>query len=83
MLMLAMIAVIAVLHGVTPAHQLLLHDTYRRLSYFPIVIGAVLYGLKGGIFMALVSCLGFAPHLYTFWASGPEAYYSELSEVFF
>ena len=82
-LMVVMIAIIAILHSVTPGHKLLFHDTYRRLSYFPIVIGAVLYGTRGGVFMALISCLGFIPHLYTFWAAGPEAYYSEFSEIFF
>lgn len=82
-LMIAMIGVIAVLHTVTPGHMLLYHDTYRRLSYFPIVIGAILYGVRGGLFMAVVSCLGFVPHLYTFWAEGPQAYYSELSEIAF
>lgn len=33
--------------------------------------------------MALVSCLSFIPHLYTFWYQGIEVYYSELSEIFF
>jgi len=31
----------------------------------------------------LLSCLAFIPHLFTFWALGPGAWYSELSEVFF
>ena len=33
--------------------------------------------------MAMVSCLSFIPHLYTFWYQGLEAYYSEFSEMFF
>jgi signal transduction histidine kinase len=33
--------------------------------------------------MALISCLSFIPHLFTFWYQGPEAYYSELSEILF
>ncbi len=83
LLMLAFVAAIGVLHAVTPGHLILYHDTYRRLSYFPIAIGAVFYGLKGGIALAVLSCLSFVPHLYTFWAEGPEAYYSELSEIIF
>jgi len=59
------------------------HDTYRRLSYFPIAVGAVFFGLWGGISLAVVSCLAFVPHLFLFWARGPEAYYSELSEIMF
>ncbi len=81
--MVLMVAAIGILHKVTPGHMLLYHDTYRRLSYFPIAIGAILYGVKGGLFFAFISCLAFVPHLYTFWAEGPQAYYSELSEILF
>ena len=82
-LMVIMVGAIGVLHAVTPGYMILYHDTYRRLSYFPIVIGAILYGIRGGLILSLLSCLAFVPHLYTFWAEGPEAYYSELSEILF
>ncbi|MCF6248931.1 MAG: ATP-binding protein [Desulfobacula sp.] len=82
-ILLVIIAAIGILHSVTPGHMLLYHDTYRRLSYFPIAIGAILYGLPGGISLAVLSCLAFVPHLYNYWAEGPEAYYSELSEMIF
>ncbi|MCK5098059.1 MAG: hypothetical protein KAR45_08140, partial [Desulfobacteraceae bacterium] len=82
-LLVAFVAVIGVLHTITPGHMILYHDTYRRLSYFPITIGAILYGLWGGVCLAVLSCLAFVPHLFMFWASGPEAYYSELSEILF
>ncbi len=77
------VAAIGLLHACTPDHLVFYHDSYRRLSYFPIVIGAILYGVKGGLGFAAVSCLAFVPHLYMFWARGPEAYYSELSEIVF
>ena len=77
------VAVIGLLHTLTPGHMIFYHDTYRRLSYFPIAIGAILYGVWGGICLAVLSCLAFVPHLFMFWASGPEAYYSELSEILF
>ncbi len=82
-ILLVIIVAIGILHSATPGHMLLYHDTYRRLSYFPIAIGAILYGLPGGISLAVLSCLAFVPHLYTYWAVGPEAYYSELSEIIF
>ncbi len=81
--LLLMIAGIGVAHYVTPGHLILYHDTYRRLSYFPIVIGAILYGIWGGLAMALLSCLSFVPHLLMFWFQGAQAYYSELSEILF
>jgi len=82
-LLLAFVAVIGILHAITPGYMIFYHDTYRRLSYFPIAIGAILYGLWGGICLAVLSCMAFVPHLYMFWARGPEAYYSELSEMIF
>lgn len=81
--LLLMIAGIGVAHYVTPGHLILYHDTYRRLSYFPIVIGAILYGVWGGLTMALLSCFSFVPHLFMFWFQGTQAYYSELSEILF
>jgi signal transduction histidine kinase len=79
----AFVVAIAILHTLTPGHMILYHDTFRRLSYFPIAIGAILYGLWGGISLAVLSCFAFVPHLFLFWARGPEAYYSELSEIVF
>ena len=81
--MLAMIAVIGALHYVTPDHYILLHDTFRRLAYFPISIGAILYGLPGGIAAAVLACIFFVPHLLVFWYQEPQVYYSELSEMIF
>ena len=76
-------AAIGLLHAVTPGHMIFYHDMYRRLSYFPIAVGAVFFGLWGGVSLAVVSCLAFVPHLLLFFARGPEAYYSELSEIVF
>ena len=81
--LLLLVAAIGVLHYVTPGYLILFHDTYRRLSYFPIAIGAILYGVRGGLVMAVFSCISFVPHLLMFWFQGPEAYYSELSEIIF
>ncbi len=83
LLLVACVAVIGILHTMTPGHMIFYHDTYRRLSYFPIAIGAILYGAWGGVCLAVLSCLAFVPHLFIFWASGPQAYYSELSEILF
>ncbi|WP_022666228.1 two-component system sensor histidine kinase NtrB [Desulfospira joergensenii] len=81
--LLVMVGIIGVLHYTTPGHLILFHDSFRRLSYFPIAIGAILYGVRGGLALAVLSCLSFVPHLFLFWSQGPEAYYSELSEIIF
>lgn len=82
-ILLASVAFIGLLHTLTPGHMIFYHDTYRRLSYFPIAVGAVFFGLWGGVSLAIASCFAFVPHLFLFWARGPEAYYSELSEIIF
>ncbi len=74
---------IGLLHAFTPGHLFLYHDTYRRLSYFPITLGALWFGITGGIILALLTSAAFIPHLLLFWAHGPQAYYSELSEILF
>ncbi|MCP4022329.1 MAG: hypothetical protein GY729_10840 [Desulfobacteraceae bacterium] len=81
--LLAMTIVIGILHYITPGYMILYHDTYRRITYFPITIAAILFGLPGGILIASLSCLAFVPHLFMFWYQGPDAYYSELSEIVF
>ncbi len=82
-LLLGLVVLIGILHTLTPGYMIFYHDTYRRLSYFPIAIGGILFGVWGGVVLAVASCLSFVPHLLLFFASGPEAYYSELSEIIF
>lgn len=81
--LLLIVVLLGVLHYVTPGHFIFYHDTYRRLGYFPITIGGILFGLTGGMLFAILSCAAFIPHLLMFWAEGPQAYYSELSEILF
>ena len=40
---------VTVLHYLTPTHFHHLHELYRRLYYFPIIIAAYRYGFNGGI----------------------------------
>ena len=52
---------IGLLHFFTPGYMIFYHDMYRRLSYFPIVIGAILFGVKGGLLLAVMSSFAFIP----------------------
>jgi len=72
---------IGMLHFFTPGHLVFYHDTYRRLSYFPIVLGAIWFGWQGGIFMAVLSSIFFIPHLLLYLGGPPETYLSELTEI--
>jgi signal transduction histidine kinase len=72
---------IGVLHFVTPGYLVLYHDTFRRLSYFPIVLGALWFGVRGGLSLALLSSIAFIPHLLLYIGKGPQLYIGELMEV--
>ena len=72
---------IGLLHIFTPGELVFYHDTYRRLSYFPIAVGAILFGIKGGLTLATLTSLAFIPHIILFMGAGTEAYLSELTEI--
>lgn len=72
---------IGALHHLTPADRLFFHETYRRLSYFPIVVGGLLFGVRGGLALAFLACLAFIPHLHLFHDMNYDFYVSELAEV--
>lgn len=82
-LSLLIIAIIAIgmLHWITPGDKFLLHELYRRLNYFPIVIGALLYGMRTGLTLALCTVVAFIPHLHHFHQMGRDFYLSELTEI--
>ena len=80
-ILLAAVVLIGVLHFVTPGQYLFFHDTYRRLSYFPIVLGGLWFGLWGGVSLAVLSSIAFIPHLLLFAGHAPQSYLSELTEI--
>ncbi|MFU8819770.1 MAG: sensor histidine kinase [Desulfurivibrio sp.] len=79
-LVLAVVA-IGLLHYFTPGHLHFYHDTFRRLSYFPIVLGALWFGVRGGLILAGLSSLAFIPHLFHFFGQGLNTYLGELTEI--
>lgn len=72
---------IGILHGVTPGDKFLLHELYRRLNYFPVVIGGLLYGVRGGLILGLCTAVAFIPHLSHFDQMGWFFYLSESAEI--
>ena len=80
-LLILLVLFIGLLHAVTPGNQLVLHDIYRRASYLPIVVGAILFGIRGGLILALVAIVSFIPHLHHFYHRSWSAYLAELPEI--
>lgn len=60
----APIALIGIAHYATGPQYHELHDLLRRAYYLPIVFGAFLCGLRGGIAAALVVALSYLPHAF-------------------
>ena len=77
-----LVAVIAIglLHLFTPGDLHFYHNTYRRLSYFPIVLGGLWFGVAGGLGLALLSSIAFIPHVLLYVGHGSQAV-SELMEI--
>ena len=72
---------IGLLHFFTPAYMTFYHDMYRRLSYFPIVLGAIWFGVWGGLLLAVMSSLAFIPHVLLYIGEGAGTYLGELTEI--
>ena len=80
-LLIILVIVIGILHHVTPSNQLFWHELYRRLGYFPIVVGGLLYGLRGGLIIAFLSLFAFIPHLLHLYHFDLDIYRSDLTEI--
>ena len=72
---------IGLLHFLTPGYMIFYHDMYRRLSYFPIVLGAIWFGVWGGLLLAVMSSIAFIPHVLIYIGEGTGTYLSELTEI--
>jgi signal transduction histidine kinase len=63
----ALVVGISALHYGTRTAVPLLHDTFRKLYYFPLGLAAVGFGLRGGLLTAAAVALLYAPHIAMSW----------------
>ncbi|TWJ19742.1 ATP-binding protein [Geobacter argillaceus] len=61
------IVCISLLHYLTPLHLPYLHDIFQRLYYLPIILAALWYGFRGGLFCSIVVSIAYAPHILFQW----------------
>lgn len=61
---------ISLLHYLTPLHLHYLHDIFQRFYYLPIILAALWFGSRGGLFCALVVSMVYAPHILFQWGGG-------------
>ncbi len=61
---------ISLLHYLTPLHLHYLHDIFQRFYYLPIILAALWFGFRGGLFCALAVSVAYAPHILFQWGEG-------------
>lgn len=61
------VVLVSLSHYLTPLELAGFHDVFRRLYYLPIFFGAVLAGKRGGLAIAGLSGLLYAPHILFQW----------------
>ncbi len=77
----AAIVAISVLHYVTAIHSVVLHEIFKRLYYVPIVVGAVGYGLKGGLATSVFASLLYLPHVILHWHGWSVSVVEQYGEI--
>ena len=75
------VAVISLLHYVTSYHSVPFHEIFQRLYYLPIVVAAMIYGVKGGLGTAALSAALFVPHVILNWHAWPIFQLGQYAEV--
>lgn len=65
------ILIVSVLHYGTPMSHDWLHALFQRAYYVPVLLAAMWFGWRGGIFAAALSTLAYAPFIVTAWKSSP------------
>ncbi|MEP6903885.1 MAG: ATP-binding protein [Actinomycetota bacterium] len=57
------ILLITVLHFLTPVDQIVWHEIYQRIYYIPIIVAALLFGLRGGLAASIFTTVIYSPHV--------------------
>lgn len=77
----ASVGLISWFHYVTSFRSIELHEIFQRLYYLPIVVAAVIHGIKGGLATAALSAVLFLPHVVLGWHAWPVFQLGQFAEV--
>ncbi len=72
---------ISLLHYLTHASHEHWHVVYQRLYYIPILVGAVMYGVRGGLAVATLTAVTYLPHILLQWQHDPLYRSNQLAEI--
>lgn len=76
-----LIIIISLLHYLSPVELHKLHAIYQRLYYIPIILAAYWFGLRGGLFAAVITGLAYVPHIFFQWAFNPKETFTQYVEI--
>lgn len=79
--LLAGVVTISLLHYLTHASHEHWHVVYQRLYYIPILVGAVMYGVRGGLAVAVLTSVTYLPHILLQWQHDPLYRSNQLAEI--
>ncbi|HOC16784.1 MAG TPA: ATP-binding protein [Vicinamibacterales bacterium] len=79
--LLAAVTAVSTLHYVTPAASPALHAFYQRLYYVPVILGAYWFGARGGVLVAALCSLAYAPHIHVAWSQNAAYTASQYAEL--
>ncbi len=68
-------------HYLTPAEHYHWHVIYQQIYYIPILLGAVWYGLKGGVITAAAASVLYIPHILLHWTHVPLYRFSQIVSI--
>ncbi len=75
------LCVITILHYTMSPHSEHAHDLLQGAYYFPIVLAALWYGARGGLWTAALAAVLYIPHIVITWSTEPSAQASKFDEV--
>jgi signal transduction histidine kinase len=75
------VAVVSLLHYSTALHHDWLHAFFQRAYYVAVLLGAMWFGWRGGLFAAALSALAYTPFIITAWSAAPAYQADQFVEV--
>ena len=66
------IVVTSLLHYLTPTSHIILHPLLQRAYWIPILLMALWFGWRGGLFAATLAGVLYIPHIVMAWESNTE-----------
>ena len=81
LVLLIMIGGITAVHYSTGTEHFHAHNIYRRLYYVPIILGGIWFCFRGGVSVALLISVLYAPHVLLQWGNLPSIHDEQYLEI--